>query len=164
MECGRFSFRRAKVASPSCRRGRLGQQAWGSSARLAHACGCAPSYAWPLQVSTLFWHLALCLVDMGGAWASGQRPLSTLPPHGRTRGCLPRRWLTCRVPDFLSPRAGLVRGERDATVFSDGAGCEFSGVSTLFTQIPPDCVVKCQGIDIVDAIFLLLWRRNLVQP
>jgi hypothetical protein len=33
-----------------------------------------------------------------------------------------------------------------------------------YFQIPPDFVVKHQVIDIVDVIFPLIWRRNLVKP
>ena len=31
------------------------------------------------------------------------------------------------------------------------------------SQIPPDLVVKCQAIDIVEVIFSLIWRGNIVQ-
>src|SRR6266568_3267256 len=50
----RFSCRRAKVANPSRRRGRLWQRACGSYALLGYRCEYASSYAWSVRVSTLF--------------------------------------------------------------------------------------------------------------
>src|SRR5688572_5135098 len=36
-------------------------------------------------------------------------------------------------------------------------------VSSKENQIPPDLVVKCQGIDNAEVIFQLIWRRTIVQ-
>src|SRR3977135_466161 len=58
-----FSFRRAKIASPSRPRGRLRQWVCGSPELQEHECEYATSYASPLLVSTLFCTPTLLLVD-----------------------------------------------------------------------------------------------------
>jgi len=56
----RFSFRRAKVASPSRQRGRLRQWVYGSYELLWHMDEYIASYAWSLPVSTLFVTILNC--------------------------------------------------------------------------------------------------------
>src|SRR6266581_5220543 len=72
-EGGRFSFRRAKVTSPSCPRGRLRQRACRAPKLLVYFGEYAASYAWSLWVSTLFFTFFTHPQDL--ARRAGSNPL-----------------------------------------------------------------------------------------